>query len=111
MTSQGSPYARFRRALGTGNLNLVLAAAAELPRVGLDDALRICRLMVDAPDLFERASVRWLGRFCLEARDLTLVDVQTAAGALALMPTAPDHACRELVDVCAARGLRVDLGS
>src|SRR5207237_682750 len=31
VTSSGSPYARFKRALLTGNLALVRAAAAELP--------------------------------------------------------------------------------
>jgi hypothetical protein len=33
MTSQGSPYARFRRALKTRNLTIIRAAAAELPRI------------------------------------------------------------------------------
>jgi hypothetical protein len=40
MTSDGSAYARFRRALNTGNPTLVIAAARELPQVGLHDALR-----------------------------------------------------------------------
>ena len=44
---KGGPYARFRRALDTGNLTLVRAAAAELPRVALPDALRVCVLMRD----------------------------------------------------------------
>jgi hypothetical protein len=34
VTSQGSAYARFRRALNSGNLTLIRNAAAELPRVG-----------------------------------------------------------------------------
>ena len=38
MSSQGSPYARFQRALRIGRLPLVRAAAAELPRIDLDDA-------------------------------------------------------------------------
>ena len=45
MTSDGSPYARFQRALRIGRLSLVRAAAAELPRVELDDALSICLLI------------------------------------------------------------------
>ena len=45
LTSDGSPYTRFKRALATGNLNLIRAAAAELPRVGLSDALEVCLLM------------------------------------------------------------------
>jgi hypothetical protein len=35
----------------------------------LDDALRICLVIRDSdPDRYERAAVRWLGRFALEAR-------------------------------------------
>ena len=45
MTSDGNPYARFRRALETGNETLVITAARELPTVRLDDALRICLVM------------------------------------------------------------------
>jgi hypothetical protein len=39
---KGSPYAHFRRALDTGTLALIRTAAAELPQINLDDALRIC---------------------------------------------------------------------
>jgi hypothetical protein len=46
--TKGGPYARFRRALDSGNLTLVRAAAAELPAVNLEDALRICLLLRDA---------------------------------------------------------------
>jgi hypothetical protein len=42
VTSQGSTYARFRRALKTGNLTLIRNAAAELPSVDLVDALEVC---------------------------------------------------------------------
>lgn len=45
VSSQGSPYARFKRALRTGNLALVRAAAGELPAVRLDDALLIACLI------------------------------------------------------------------
>jgi hypothetical protein len=64
MTGQGSAYARFRRTLETGNELLVLAAAKDLPRIGLEDALRICLVFRDGdPERYERAAVRWLGRF------------------------------------------------
>ena len=70
----GSSYARFRRALETGNLTLVRAAAAELPSINLDDALRVCLLLRTADArLYERATVRSLGRLaaprCSRARD------------------------------------------
>jgi hypothetical protein len=57
VTSQGSPYARFRRALATGNLLLIRAAAAELPQISLDDALIVCVAIRDAkPERFVRTA-------------------------------------------------------
>src|SRR5438552_16165323 len=83
MTSGGSAYVRFRRALEIGNELLVLAAARELPRIALDDALRICLVLRDGDaDRYRRAAVRWLGRFALEARDVTIEDLRLAAEAL-----------------------------
>jgi hypothetical protein len=41
VTSQGSPYGRFRRGLDTGNTTIALAAAAELQSVSLTDALQL----------------------------------------------------------------------
>lgn len=57
VTSDGSDYTRFKqRALATGNLTLIRTAAAELPHVGIQDALQICLLLRDGdPDLYERA--------------------------------------------------------
>lgn len=106
MTSDGSPYTRFKRALATGNLNLIRAAAAELPRVGLRDALEVCLLMRDHdPATFERAAVRWLGRFALEARDVTIGAVQRAAAALDAMPSQPDATMELLSRLCLEHGL------
>jgi hypothetical protein len=34
VTSDGNPYARFRRALVTQNLAIIQAAAAEIPKLG-----------------------------------------------------------------------------
>ena len=48
VTSEGSAYARFRRALDSGTPLTVRTAAAELARIGLDDALAICLLFLDA---------------------------------------------------------------
>jgi hypothetical protein len=84
MTSDGSPYARFRRALAQGRLPMVYAAAAELPRVDLDDALEVCVLMArDGHPAFERAATRWVARLCLERR----VGIHDARCALALFET------------------------
>ncbi len=106
MTSDGSAYSRFRRALATGNLLLVRTAAAELPRVALPDALEVCLLLRDQdPERFEQAAVRWLGRFALEARDATLDAVQRAAVALEALPRQPDAAMEALAALCLRHGV------
>jgi hypothetical protein len=67
VTSQGSAYMRFRRALDRGNVTEALSAAAQLEHVGLADALELCLLLRDqAPERFPRATLRWHGRFCRE---------------------------------------------
>ena len=101
---KGGAYARFRRALDTGNLTLdtgnltlVRTAAAELPRINLDDALRICLLLRGAdPTHFERTVVCWLGRWCLERPDVTLTELRLALGTFERLPEEPDEAAAEL---------------
>ena len=106
MTSQGSAYARFRRALQTGSLPLVRAAAAELPTIRLDDALRDCLLIRESdPHQYERAAPRWVGRFALEARDAALADVRAAAAALERLPHEPDDSMATLQRLCLAHRL------
>jgi hypothetical protein len=104
MTSDGSAYTRFKRALEVGNLTLVRAAAAELPHVSIRDALRVCLLLRDDDDLalYERAAVRWTGRFALEARGADLQAIQTAAAALDALPAAPAESMETLAALCAA---------
>jgi hypothetical protein len=97
MTSQGSAYTRFRRALQTGNLTLVRAAAAELPQVQLGDALDICLLLQGAePESYERAVLRWIGRLCLERRDLTLWDLRAVLEAFERLSRQPDESLQRL---------------
>ena len=106
MSSDGNPYARFRRALETGNESLVTAAALELPRIALDDALRICLVLRGGdPARYERAAVRWLGRFALEARRVTIHDLRAAADALDALPARPTEAMEKLQRLCVARGV------
>lgn len=106
VTSDGSPYVRFRRALETGNASLVTAAALELPRIALDDALRICLVYRDGdPARYERAAVRWLGRFALEARAVTIEALRAAADALDLLPERPGEAMERLQALCGAHGV------
>lgn len=102
MTSNGSAYARFRRALESGNLTLVRAAAAELPAVSLDDALHVCVLLRDRePERYERAAVRWIARFCVERREVSLEDVDEASRAFTLMRDDPERALLTLQALCA----------
>ena len=106
MTSEGSAYARFRRALETGNELLVVTAARELPRIELEDALRICLVLRDGdPERYERAAVRWLGRFALEARAVTIDALRAAADALDALPERSPEAMERLQVICAAHGL------
>jgi hypothetical protein len=41
MGDAGSAYRRFQHVLATGNLHLIRAAASQLPRVDLGDALAV----------------------------------------------------------------------
>jgi hypothetical protein len=106
VTSDGNPYARFRRALDTGNETLVTAAARELPQIALDDALRICLVLRGGdPDRYERAAVRWLGRFALEARAVTIDDLRRAADALDALPDRAAEAMERLQRLCVSHGV------
>ena len=106
MNSDGSAYVRFKRALEIGNELLVLAAARELPRIALDDALRICLLLRDGdPDRYQRAAVRWLGRFALEAGDVTIEDLRLAAESLDGLRDRTAEAMERLQRLCVAHGV------
>jgi hypothetical protein len=64
VTSQGSAYTRFRRALDRGNVTEALAAGSELQFVGLAEALELTLLLADEEDRrYERAAIRWHARF------------------------------------------------
>jgi hypothetical protein len=105
MTSSGSPYARFQRALATGNLNVIRSAAAELPRIGVAEAASMLLVIVRAePEQYERAAVRWLGRLCLERTRVDLADLSRAAAALVALPERPDSARPLLAEVCSRAG-------
>ena len=66
------------------------AEVSSLPAVNLEDALRIALLVCDhEPERGERAAVRWLGRFCLERRDVTLAQVREILDAFAVLVEDP----------------------
>ncbi len=67
----------------------------------LTDALRICLIVRDRePQLYERAAVRWLGRFALEAPNLTLADLNLAAEAIETLPRDAQNAMERLSILC-----------
>jgi hypothetical protein len=95
----GSPNALFRRALATNNVMLANTAALEAGRLNLADALSLTFLYRDqAPDLFERAAIRWHSRFCREVRNVSTEDAQLALAALlALRGPRPETGARALL--------------
>ena len=100
MTSQGSAYARFRRALLTKNLAIIDAAAAELPRLSLDDALRVLVVMAEKGDRrFERAAARFAGRVTVE-RGLNPSEAHRVLALAESLPSAPDAVGALLRRVC-----------
>ena len=107
MTSHGSPYARFQRALRIGRLSTVRAAAAELPRIDLDDALAIC-LLIERQDgeRYERAVVRWLARLATEVPAVGIDDLREGLVAFEALPYNPVAACETLAALCDRHGLR-----
>jgi hypothetical protein len=114
MTSQGHAVSRFAMAVKTGNPNIVVAAAAELPRLSLADALLVLLVFarVGAPQT-EAAAVRWAARYLTEIRPTprpreahlvlsaacALAGPSAAAGREALHSLATQ---RRLHDVCRA---------
>jgi hypothetical protein len=81
VTSQGHPYARFRRAIETGNPRIAEAAARELSQIGLWDALDLVLLYRDDAERYERAAARWIARLVSERPRVRLSEVELAAGA------------------------------
>ena len=97
---------RWRAPLRDRHRGRVRKAARELPQIALDDALRICLVLRDGdPARYERAAVRWLGRFALEARAATIPDLRVAAAALEALPTRTAEAMEQLQRLCVARGI------
>jgi hypothetical protein len=106
VTSQGSAYSQFKRALDRRNFLLAWTPAAALPKVPLADALSLLLLALDQqPWRFETAPPRWHARLCDEAR-LTLADAQLAVSALdALAGPGAVAGGRALVAICDMHGL------
>ena len=103
MTSQGSAYGRFRRALDRGNVTEALSAASELGFVGLAEALELTLLLADAdPEKYDRAAVRWHGRFVNDSKN---VDLRESLAVLSLLAAIPANrlAALALADLLSRR--------
>src|ERR671910_2998161 len=107
MTSDGSTYTRFQRALAARNPLLIRTTAADLPQVELGDALAIALVLLDLePERYGRAAARWHARFCLEVKG---VDLAESGAVLALLGgltgSSPVAAAQAQAGVREARGI------
>jgi hypothetical protein len=107
VTSQGSSYARFRRALDSRNATVALATATELDFVSLPDALELVLLLVDDPKRFRRAALRWHARYCGEVPDVGFEEAQALLACLAgITGRQPKAAAEALAALVHRRGLK-----
>jgi hypothetical protein len=89
---KGRDYRWFRAALDCGDLPLVKATAAHLPKLNLEDALSIALLVSEhEPHNAERAALQWLGRWALESREATLAGLLEATVALSALAHEPER--------------------
>lgn len=105
MGTDGSAVARLQRALRMPNStsHQIRAIAAELPQIGLEDALAILLALLDRePESFSRNAARWASRFAMEQK-LTLPDTQLVLAALATLPGAHARAGAEALVELAER--------
>lgn len=114
MTSQGHAVSRFARTVKTGNPNIVVAAASELPRLSLADALLVVLVFARArAPQTEPATVRWVARYLAEVRPtprpreahLVLSAAYALAGRSAAAGREAVHSLalqRRLIDICRA---------
>lgn len=105
MTSQGSPHSRFMRALAGRNPTLVVAAAAEFGRLSLAEALAVTLVFLPRErERYDRASVRWHARWCLEARPGPDEAGLALAALRALPGPARQAAAEALIELLEGRG-------
>jgi hypothetical protein len=87
LTAQGSPRARFKRAIEGRWVFHAELAAREAGNLTLAEALQLVCLYAEAePAKFERAALRWHARYVTEAAP-SLLQAQIALAALAEVRT------------------------
>jgi hypothetical protein len=98
VTAQGHPRAIFNRAVERGNLVIAEATARELGRLRLEEALRLLLLYAEKePIKFERAALRWLGRYVTEGKAVSLLKAQLAIAALSELRAGEREAAAKLL--------------
>lgn len=107
VTSQGSAYGRFRKALDRRLPRQALIAGRELEHVGLADALELVLLLRDKDPLrFPRSALRWHARFVAETRTIELAEASAVLGLLAALDgDRGATAARALAELCDRRDL------
>jgi hypothetical protein len=87
VSSKGSLHGNFQRAIECGNLFAAEAAAYQLHRLSVADALSLCLLLAEQdPERFQRDGARWHARFVLEAQGIALMESQLLLAAVAALP-------------------------
>jgi hypothetical protein len=108
VSSLGSPhvpYARFQTALRAGDL-LFIRRHADGLTLSLADEAEVCRLIASQdPARLEAASVRWIKRFALQAREERRSDYGLIVSSFDALTLEPALATGQLRALCAARGL------
>ena len=106
MTSSGSAYGRFRRALDNDNLLAARAAAIELKHVGLAEALELTLLILaKEPAKFRAAALRWHARYCGDNK-VTVEEATAVLGLLAMLEgRRAKAAAQALAGLCESRTL------
>src|SRR5437868_8249092 len=107
MTSQGSAYGRFQRAMRRRHLFHAELAARELGNLSLADALALALLIAETePQRWPRAAARWHARFVLEAKGIGLDESALAfAAVVALRGKHRELAALTLGQLARSRGL------
>jgi hypothetical protein len=104
MTTEEQAHARFRQAMLTGRLEIIEAAARQLPTVALDDALRILRVFAEKRDArFDRAAARFAARLTAERR-LDLAEARYVLALVEALPQSPSAITALLGPYCDERG-------
>jgi hypothetical protein len=96
--------ADFQRAVQQGNVMRAEAAARQLGPLSLEHALRLLFLYAEKePIKFERAALRWLGRYLTEGKAVSLLKAQLALAALSELRAGEREAAAKLLTELARR--------